>query len=93
MLYWEIIDVCSEIHTKHTTTMCGQNVELLNIKPGGTHSDYLDLGSQNVSELQSIAYVLMKDEGSLPEHIVKARTNGGSRYHMNPFSQRQNQKI
>jgi len=24
--------VCSEIHTKHKNTVCGQNVELLNIK-------------------------------------------------------------
>jgi hypothetical protein len=32
MLYSEIIAVCSEIHTKHVTTLCGQNVELLNVK-------------------------------------------------------------
>jgi len=30
MLYGEIIAVCSEIHTKHINTLCGQNVELLN---------------------------------------------------------------
>jgi len=28
MLYREIIAVCSEIHTKHINTLCGQNVEL-----------------------------------------------------------------
>jgi hypothetical protein len=27
MLYREIIAVCSEIHTKHINTLCGQNVE------------------------------------------------------------------
>jgi hypothetical protein len=32
MLYREIIAVCSEIHTKHISTLCGQNVELLNVK-------------------------------------------------------------
>ena len=32
MLYREIIAVCSEIHTEHTNTLCGQNVELLNVK-------------------------------------------------------------
>jgi hypothetical protein len=32
MLYGEIIAVCSEIHTKHINTVCGQNVELLNVK-------------------------------------------------------------
>jgi len=39
MLYREIIAVCSEIHTKHINTLCGQNGELLNVKPGGTYSD------------------------------------------------------
>jgi len=32
MLYREIIAVCSQIHTKHTNTVCGQNVDLLNVK-------------------------------------------------------------
>jgi hypothetical protein len=32
MLYKEIIAVCSETHTKHINTLCGQNVELLNVK-------------------------------------------------------------
>ena len=32
MLYWEITAVCSQIHTKHINTVCGQNVELLNVK-------------------------------------------------------------
>ena len=28
--------VCSEIHTQHINTLCGQNVEFLNVKRGGT---------------------------------------------------------
>jgi len=32
MLYTEIIAVCSQIHTKHINTVCGQNVELLSVK-------------------------------------------------------------
>ena len=32
MLYREIMAVCSKIHTKHINTLCGQNVELLNVK-------------------------------------------------------------
>jgi hypothetical protein len=47
MLYREIIAVCSEIHTKHINTLCGQNVELLTVKlvvhivtTGGTYSDH-----------------------------------------------------
>ena len=32
ILYRELMAVCSEIHTKHINTLCGQNVELLNVK-------------------------------------------------------------
>jgi len=32
MLYREIMAVCSQIHTNHINTVCGQNVELLNFK-------------------------------------------------------------
>jgi len=32
MLYREIIALCSEIHTQNINTVCGQNVELLNVK-------------------------------------------------------------
>jgi hypothetical protein len=40
MLYREIIAVCSDIQTKFTSTMCGQNVELLNVKTGGKYSNH-----------------------------------------------------
>jgi len=30
--YRKIMAVCSEIHTKHINTVCGRNVELLNVK-------------------------------------------------------------
>jgi hypothetical protein len=36
MLYREIIALYTEIHTKHLNTLCGQNVELLNVKHFGT---------------------------------------------------------
>jgi hypothetical protein len=39
MLYREVIAVCSDIHTKHINTLCGQNVAFVNVKPGGTQSD------------------------------------------------------
>jgi hypothetical protein len=32
MLYSEIFAVFSQIHTKHINALCGQNVELLNVK-------------------------------------------------------------
>ena len=32
ILYREIIAVCSQIHTKHINTLCGQNVKFVNVK-------------------------------------------------------------
>ena len=32
MLKREITAVCSQIHTKHINTLCGQNLELLNVQ-------------------------------------------------------------
>jgi len=43
MLYREIIAVCSQIHTKHIKSLCGQNVEFLNVKTGGKYSDHWGL--------------------------------------------------
>jgi hypothetical protein len=47
MLYREIIAVCSQIHTEHINTLCGKDVELLNVKlavhivtTGSTYSDH-----------------------------------------------------
>jgi hypothetical protein len=47
MLNREKMAVCSQIHTKLINTQCGQNVELLNVKPavhivttGGTYIDH-----------------------------------------------------
>jgi len=45
MLYREIIAVCSEVHTKHINTLCGQNVELLNVKLGGPQGNHRALES------------------------------------------------
>ena len=47
MLYREIMAVFSEINTKHINTLCGLNVELLNVKLAvplcGTYSDHWTL--------------------------------------------------
>jgi len=40
MLFREIFVLCAEIHTKHINTLCGKNVELLNVKTGGTYSNH-----------------------------------------------------
>jgi hypothetical protein len=43
MFYSEIIAVCSEIHTKHKNTLCGQNVEYFNVEAGGTYTNHYTL--------------------------------------------------
>jgi hypothetical protein len=48
MLYSETVAACSEIHTKHINTLCGQNVELLKAKPGGTHSNECAQNNGNI---------------------------------------------
>jgi len=40
MLYREIIAVCSQIHTKHVSTLCGQNVESLNVQSSSTYTNH-----------------------------------------------------
>ena len=45
MMYSEIIAVCSEILTKHKNTVCGQNVEFVNVKPRGTYSNHYNYKS------------------------------------------------
>jgi len=40
VLYREIRAVCSQIHTKYVNTLCEQNVEFVNVKPGGIHSNH-----------------------------------------------------
>ena len=50
MLYREIIAVCSQIHTKHLNTLCGQNAELyikIQSVPRSIHT--LRLGYKNLS--------------------------------------------
>ena len=36
MMYKAKVAVCFEIRIKHINTLYGQNVKLLNVKPGGT---------------------------------------------------------
>jgi len=40
MLYREIMAVCSEIHTKHINTVCGQKAEFFNVETGGKYSNH-----------------------------------------------------
>jgi hypothetical protein len=38
----EITAVCSEIHTKYINALRAQNVQFVNVKPGGTYSSHWD---------------------------------------------------
>jgi hypothetical protein len=60
MLYREIIAVCSEIHTKHVNTLCGQNVELFNVKHGGIYRVFSKSGLILMS-LLLLAHVVTSD--------------------------------
>jgi hypothetical protein len=60
MLYSEITVVCSEIHTKHINTLCGQNVELLNVKRGGTYSNHCASYGKQVSAAHNWATDALK---------------------------------
>lgn len=37
MPYSEIIAVCFDIDTERINTLCGENIEMLNVKPCGTY--------------------------------------------------------
>jgi len=50
MLYREIMAVCSQIHTKHINTLCGQNVRFLHVKRDGTYSDHWALKELQLPE-------------------------------------------
>jgi len=55
MLYREIIAVYSENHTKHVNTLCGQKVELLNVKHGGTYINHWAVkGSVSVTKTSQL---------------------------------------
>jgi len=38
MLFREIITVCTDVDTKHIPALCGENINLSNVRPGGTQS-------------------------------------------------------
>ena len=59
MLYRKIIAVCSEIYKKHIKTLCGQNVEFLNVKPGGTYSDHWAFLPKILAQLLALVLALV----------------------------------
>jgi len=72
MLYWEIIAVCSPIHTKHINILYGQNVELVNAKLGGTSSGHWALGRSNqFITSDTLTYVFICSQLPQSVHIKK----------------------
>ena len=65
MLHREIMAVCSEIHTKHINTLCGQNVELLNVKLA-VHIVTTGLQSSKLYITYSFALLLSADHTPMP---------------------------
>jgi hypothetical protein len=62
-LYREIIAVCSQIHTKHTNTHCGQNVGFLSLKTRGSlYSPIV------INMLQIVTSVYGAERSPLPPH-------------------------
>ena len=59
MLYREIIAVCSQIHTKHTNRLCGQNVELFHVKPGGTYDHKSKQLMHTVFNSQPVSFIII----------------------------------
>jgi hypothetical protein len=51
MLFKEIIAAHSENHTKLINTVCGQNVELVLVKSGGTYNYHWALKDYNIQSL------------------------------------------
>jgi len=43
ILEWAKVVVCSEVHIKHTNALRRQNVEFLNLEPGGTQNNRWNL--------------------------------------------------
>jgi len=79
MLYREIIAVCSQIHIKHINTLCGQNVELLNVKPGGTYSNHLAL-----DDWSTVAYELPNLKFWTKRKPEACMRNGSECAHLTP---------
>jgi len=59
MLYSEIIAVCSQIHTKHINTVCGQNVECRTYRAVNTLR--LSYKNQSISAVYRDTVILRND--------------------------------
>ena len=69
MLYREIITVCSQIHTKHVNTLCGQKV-VLYIK-----TQYVPRSKHTVSVIQTSQLMLYREIIAVCSQIHTKHTN------------------
>jgi len=72
MLYREIIAVCSQIHTKHINTLCGQNVEFLTVSAGTF--------VERVEEFKYLG-ITLTNQNSIAEEIKSRLRSGNACYH------------
>ena len=81
MLYSEIISVCSHIHTKHINTLCGQRVQLLNVKPVDASRNrsavlYQDYTCQSHSWQINSQYLSLRINSLPCTRRIRCRTHG-----------------
>jgi hypothetical protein len=86
MLYRDIIAVCSEIHTKHINTLCGQSVGLLSvilvvhIVTTGLYKGLtflkMRIPPSHDRNLTSLTFALLSVTG--PVRVATAATDGGA---------------
>ena len=79
MLYREIMAVFSEIHKKHINTVCGQNVELLNVKLAvhtyiHTYNDHWALEG-SISVIKTIQLMLYREIMAVSSEIHTTHIN------------------
>jgi hypothetical protein len=70
MRYRQIIAVCSEINTKHIPTLCGQNIEFVNLKRSGTYSNHWALKVQFVPRSKHNPSVIQTSQLMLYSEII-----------------------
>jgi hypothetical protein len=57
--------ICSEVHTKHVNTLCGQNFAFVRVKPGGTLSNHWAATTDTTIALQFQFLIATMTDGSL----------------------------
>jgi hypothetical protein len=80
MLYREIIAVCSQIHTKHINTLCGQNVELLDVKLA-VHKLSLRLWKANI-QLALLHYTAVTNICCIRTHCYTAISSSSTPWYI-----------